>query len=145
MPSRMKLSTLPLLLALAMMTSAVEAEGPAVVVPQTIQAKAKLKMAPTETVIYVGDMHCSHCAKSVASKLYTVKGVTQVRTNVKADLAIVTPQKKKTLDPLALWAAAQASGFPAVKLVGPSGTYVVDPETKKAKKVAKSVTPAPGA
>ena len=109
--------------------------------------KTKLKLAPTDTVIYVGDLHCKHCAKRIASKLYTVKGVVKVRTDLKADVAIVTPQNKKKLDPLALWTAAKTSGFPALKLVGPAGTYVPDPKTKTAqrlpdKKVAeKKVAP----
>ncbi|NOY28911.1 MAG: heavy-metal-associated domain-containing protein [Planctomycetes bacterium] len=96
--------------------------------------KTKLKKAPNETVIYVGSLHCKTCAKKITRKLYAVKGVTKVRIDLKANLAIVTPQKKKKLDPLALWTAAQASGFPAIKLVGPTGTYLPHPETKAAQK-----------
>ena len=99
---------------------------------QNKKVQTKLKMAPNETVIYVGDLHCKHCAKKIASKLYAVKGVVKVRTDLKADVAIVTPQTKKKLDPLALWSAAKNSGFPAVKLVGPAGTYLADPKTKAA-------------
>jgi copper chaperone CopZ len=109
--------------------------------PQTVTPKAvktTLKMAANETIIYVGDLHCKHCAKKIASKLYTVKGVVKVRTDLKADVAIVTPQSKKKLDPLALWKAAQTSGFPAVKLVGPAGTYLADPKTKAAQLQPKS-------
>ena len=94
----------------------------------------KLKKEPSETVIYVADLHCKTCAKKISRKLFAVKGVVKVRTDLKANVAIVTPQKKKQLDPLALWAAAQESGFPAVKLVGPDGTYVPHPETKEALK-----------
>ena len=97
--------------------------------------KTKLKTAPNETVLYVKDLHCKHCAKKIASKLYTVKGVVKVRTDLKADVAIVTPQNKKKLDPLTLWSAAKNSGFPAVKLVGPAGTYVLDPKTKEAQRL----------
>jgi|GEM_PF-1648244 len=94
--------------------------------------KTKLKLAANDTVIYVGDLHCKHCAKKIASKLFAVKGVVKVRTDLKADVAIVSPQAKKKLDPLALWKAAQTSGFPAVKLVGPTGTYVANAKTKAA-------------
>lgn len=97
--------------------------------------KTKLKLAPNDTVIYVGNLHCAHCAKKITGKLYAVKGVVKVRTDLKADVAIVTPQAKKKLDPLALWTAAKTSGFPAVKLVGPTGTYLADPKTKDAKLV----------
>ena len=95
----------------------------------------KMKFAPTETAIFVGDMHCGTCAKKMAGKLYTVKGVMKVRTNVKEDVAIITPQKNKKLDVNALWKAAKTAGFPAVKLIGPQGTYVPDPKTKLAKRL----------
>ncbi len=106
-----------------------------------VMPKTKLKSAPNETLLYVNEMHCGHCAKKIAGKLYAVKGVVKVRTDIKAGLAIITPQKKKNLDPLAIWTAANKSGFPAMKLVGPTGTYVLNPKTKKAelepKKTAK--------
>ncbi len=98
--------------------------------------RTKLKMAPNETAIYVANLHCKSCTKKISRKLYAVKGVVKVRTDLKANVAIVTPQKKKKLDPLALWSAAAASGFPAIKLVGPAGTYLPNPETKAAVKQA---------
>ncbi len=104
--------------------------------------KTKLKLAKNDTIIYVKDLHCKHCAKKIASKLYAVKGVVKVRTDLKADVAIVTPQDKKKLDPMALWTAANKSGFPALKLVGPTGTYVLDPKTKSAQRLPeKSANP----
>lgn len=107
-----------------------------------VMPKTKLKSTKNETLLYVDEMHCGHCAKKIAGKLYAVKGVVKVRTDIKAGLAIITPQKKKNLDPLAIWAAASKSGFPAMKLVGPTGTYVLNPKTKKVelepKKTAKT-------
>jgi len=102
--------------------------------------KTKLKLAKNDTIIYVKDLHCKHCAKKIASKLYAVKGVVKVRTDLKADVAIVTPQNKKKLDPMALWTAANKSGFPALKLVGPSGRYVLDPKTKSAQRLPDKTT-----
>jgi copper chaperone CopZ len=145
MSKLLKFSTLPLLLAIALFVSSLEAAAPSVAVPENVLAKSKLKMAKNETAIYVGDMHCGHCAKKIAGKLYTVKGVLKVRTDVKADVVIVTPQKKKKLDPMALWAAADKSGFPAIKLIGPTGTYTIDAETKKVTKVVAEVAAVPGA
>ena len=60
--------------------------------------KKALKMQNGETAIFVGDMHCANCAKKVARKLYGVKGVIKVRTDIKVDVAIVTPQRNKQLD-----------------------------------------------
>jgi copper chaperone CopZ len=93
-------------------------------------AQTKLQRAPQETAIYVSDMHCAGCAKKIAGRLYRLKGVMKVRTDVAADLAIVTPQAKKTIDPKAAWAAVQAVGKHPVKLVGPHGVYVADKKTQ---------------
>ena len=98
-----------------------------------------LKVAETDTAIYVGDLHCKSCAKKIARKLYVVKGVVKVRTDVKANVAIVTPQAKKTLHVKALWAAAQKAGFPPLKLVGPSGAFEPDPKTKAPVRVPEQV------
>lgn len=105
-----------------------------------VMPKTKLKSTPNETLLYVDEMHCGHCAKKIASKLYAVKGVVKVRTDIKAGVAIITPQNKKKLDPLALWSAAGKSGFPAMKLIGPTGTYVLNPKTKTAQLVPKKTT-----
>jgi copper chaperone CopZ len=112
-----------------------------------VAPKTKLKSTGEETLIYVDEMHCGHCAKKITSKLYAVKGVVKVRTDVKAGLAIITPQAKKKVDPLALWTAASKSGFPATRLISPTGTYVLDAKTKKAqlvpeKPVSETLVPA---
>lgn len=101
--------------------------------------KTKLKIGKDDTVISVGDMHCKHCAKRIASKLYTVKGVVKVRTDVQADVAIVTPQKKKQLNTKSLWSASQKAGFQPVLLEGPAGKFEPDPKTKAPKLVPKKV------
>lgn len=105
--------------------------------------ETKLKIAKTDTVIQVGDLHCKTCAKKIARRLYTVKGVMRVRTDVKANIAIVTPQPKKTLDVEALWVAARKAGFPPVKLVGPEGAFEPDPETKDPRPVVEQVAVKP--
>ncbi len=94
--------------------------------------KKTLKLREGETAIFVGDMHCGNCAKKVARKLYGVKGVVKVRSDIKIDVAIVTPQQNKQLDPKALWAATEASGILPIKLIGPAGVIEADAEAKKA-------------
>jgi copper chaperone CopZ len=86
----------------------------------------------------VSDLHCAGCAKKIAGRLFRVKGVMRVRTDFKADLAIVTPQAKKQLDPKALWAAVQAAGKHPAKLVGPHGTFVAQQKTNAPQKVAEA-------
>jgi len=101
-------------------------------------AAAEIKLAPHETAIYVGDMHCATCAKKISGKLFRVKGVMKVRTNVKHHVAIVTPQSKKVVDVKAAWKAVQSAGFEPVKLVGPEGTFVSDEKSKEPVKDAES-------
>jgi copper chaperone CopZ len=102
-------------------------------------AAAEIKLAPHETAIYVGDMHCATCAKKISGKLFRVKGVMKVRTNVKQHVAIVTPQSKKVVDVKAAWKAVQSAGFEPVKLVGPEGTFVSEEKSKEPVKDAEAV------
>ena len=111
--------------------------------PAASPVETSLKIAERETAIYVGDLHCKTCAKKIARRLYTVKGVVKVRTDVKADVAVVTPQAKKTLDVKALWSAAEKAGFPPVRLVGPAGTFEPDPKTKAPQRVTEQVASKP--
>jgi hypothetical protein len=46
----------------------------------------------------------------------------KVRANVKEDVAIVIPQKNKTVSLLALWEAAEAAKFKVVKIETPEET-----------------------
>lgn len=109
----------------------------------TPPVETKLDIGKTDSVIHVGDLHCKSCAKKIARKLYAVKGVVKVRADVKADVVIVTPQTKKTIEVNALWTAAQKAGFPPVKLVGPTGTFEPDPKTKAPVRVAEQVANKP--
>ena len=61
-----------------------------------------------------------------------MKGVVKVRSDIKIDVAVVTPQQNRQLDPKALWAATEKSGIMPVKLIGPSGVIEADAKAKKA-------------
>ena len=86
------------------------------------------KTSAKYTTIQVKNMHCSACAKKIASKLYRVSGVAEVRADVKKNLAYVVPQKKKSPSPKAMWEAVEAAGFAPVKLAGPTGEYKSKPK-----------------
>ena len=102
---------------------------------------AEVKLAPNETAIYVGDMHCSNCAKKISGKLYRLKGVKKVRTDVKQHVAIITPQAKKEIDAKAAWKAVQDAKFEPTKMTGPGGTFVADEKTKEPVEAAESGAP----
>lgn len=98
-----------MLFGFALCLSAVVFNGTALTAPQSRQADY--------VAIYVADMHCAHCAKKVSSKLYTVKGVIKVQTNLKKHLAIVVPAPGKKLSPRVLWEAIEAVKLKPVKIV----------------------------
>lgn len=80
------------------------------------------------TAIHVEDMHCADCAKKIASKLYGVPGVVEVRADVAKSVAYVVPQKDKSVSPKALWEAVEKAGFKPVKLDGPGGAFSKKPK-----------------
>ncbi|RIK79583.1 MAG: heavy metal transporter [Planctomycetota bacterium] len=106
--------------------------------PAAETSKSAAKLGPSEVAIYIGDMHCNNCAKKIAAKLYRVKGVVKVRTSVKENLAVVTPQAKKQIDAKAAWTAVTKAGFEPTKMVSPQGTFVADEKTKEPQLVAES-------
>jgi copper chaperone CopZ len=126
------------LLLIAPLFTAIASAADPPIPDETAVVLKSLKVAPHETAIFVEDMHCPTCAKKVTSRLIRLKGVTRVRTNVKLDVAIVTPQAKKQLDAAVAWAALQAAGYQPTRLVGPQGTYIADAETKGPLKVAEA-------
>src|SRR5262249_14140603 len=83
--------------------------------------------AVTYTTIYVQDMHCGECAKTIARKLYAIPGVVEVRADVAKNIAYVVPQKDKTVPSKACWEAVESAGFRVVKLESPQGTYTTKP------------------
>jgi copper chaperone CopZ len=83
--------------------------------------------AVTYTTIYVQDMHCGECAKTIARKLYAIPGVVEVRADVAKNIAYVVPQKDKTVPSKACWEAVESAGFRVVRLDSPQGTYTTKP------------------
>ena len=77
--------------------------------------------------MFISDMHCKHCAKKIASKLYTVKGVRSVTTNVDQGLAVIVPSAGQVINPANLWQAVESIKFTPQKIVTPSGVFVKKP------------------
>ncbi|MFP6611225.1 MAG: heavy-metal-associated domain-containing protein [Pirellulales bacterium] len=82
---------------------------------------------PQYTWIYVKDMHCLHCAKTIARKLYTVPGVVKVQAYLKQHIAVITPQSGKSVSPRTVWEAIEQIKFQPFKLRCPNGTYTKKP------------------
>jgi copper chaperone CopZ len=95
-----------------------------------IGAKAYAQQAqhPAVTIqVYVQDMHCQHCAKKIASKLYTLKGVRSVTTNVQSHVALITPATGQQVSAKKIWEALEAIKFTPVKMVTPAGVFAKKP------------------
>jgi len=84
------------------------------------------------TVIKVSDMHCAACAQKISRKLYAVPGVVQVKTNLKQHAAVITPEKNRQPNPLAVWEAVEAAGFAPTELTGPAGKFTKKEDLEKA-------------
>jgi copper chaperone CopZ len=97
-----------------------------------------LKVKEGESVVFFEDLHCAACAKKVTSRLFKLKGVKAVRTSVKYDAAVVTPQTGKPFDSVGAWEALQAIKYQPARLVGPEGVFVADGEKKAPLKVAEA-------
>lgn len=80
------------------------------------------------TAVYCEEIHCESCARKIASKLFTVKGVLKVQASVEKSLILITPQNGKTLSPRALWIAVENGEATPVKLIGPSGSFESKPQ-----------------
>lgn len=89
------------------------------------------KPAAQPTVIKVSDMHCAACAQKISRKLYAVPGVVQVKTNLKQHSAVVTPEKTRQPDPLAIWDAVEAAGFAPTEISGPAGKFASKEDLEK--------------
>jgi copper chaperone CopZ len=79
------------------------------------------------TLIVVRDMHCAACAKKIATRLYGVQGVQEVRANVKKNSTYVAPRPQTNPSPRKMWEAVEAAGFQPLKLVGPQGVFTAKP------------------
>lgn len=82
----------------------------------------------TKTTITLKVLSCEGCAKRVREKLTAVSGVSEVKTDLKAKSATITPEGDSTPSPKQLWEAVEEAGKTPVKLDGPDGTFTSKPK-----------------
>lgn len=82
---------------------------------------------PAWTSIAVKDMCCAGCSQKIAARLYAVRGVKEVRVDMKSKTLFVAPQQSATLSPLAMWIAVEKAKDTPLLLKGPSGTFKKKP------------------
>ena len=73
-------------------------------------------LPPGRVEIDVEDLHCKTCAKKVARKLYGVRGVKNVKSDLQKDRIVVTLTSGHTPVPAALWNAVAAGEQKPVRL-----------------------------
>ncbi|MGL4512849.1 MAG: heavy-metal-associated domain-containing protein [Lacipirellulaceae bacterium] len=66
--------------------------------------------------VSVEEIHCAGCAKKIARKLYGVKGVQKVASDLKKAVVTVTMTKGATIAPAPLWRAVETGGAKPVEL-----------------------------
>lgn len=81
----------------------------------------------TTTTITLKVLSCESCAQRVREKLSSVRGVGEVKTDLKTKTATIVPKRDAKLSPRQLWEAVEEAGKKPLKLVGPSGTFTTKP------------------
>lgn len=81
-----------------------------------------------KTTITLEVLSCEGCAKKVATKLLEIRGVANVKTDLKTKSATVIPKAEASLSPRQLWEAVEKAGKKPIKLQGPSGTFTSKPK-----------------
>ena len=102
--------------------------------PHVSAARPVKPKAPLEYItIHVADMHCAGCCKKVSSKLYTIKNVIKVQTNLQKHLAIVVAKPGAKMSPRQLWEAIEQVKMKPTKLVMPNAkaVYTAKPPLEK--------------
>lgn len=82
---------------------------------------------PAHTTINVEKMCCKGCAQKIASQMYVVRGVKEVRINMEKRLVFVIPQPNTNVSPRAMWEAVVKGEDKPLRLAGPSGTFTKKP------------------
>lgn len=83
---------------------------------------------PAHTAITVTKLHCAGCAKKIAAQLYTVRGVKEVRVDMKKNTLFVMPASNATPSPRALWVAVENAKYVPIRLACPNGTFTSTPK-----------------
>lgn len=92
-----------------------------------VAASASQAAEPAHTEVAVEKMCCKGCAQKIASKLYTVRGVKEVKVNIPKKLVFVIPTQSTTLSPKAVWEAVEAGEDTPIRLACPQGTFTQKP------------------
>ncbi|QDU93796.1 heavy-metal-associated domain-containing protein [Lignipirellula cremea] len=82
---------------------------------------------PVWTNVKVRDMCCAGCAQKIAARLYTVRGVKEVRANVQQKTLYVAAQPNVVLSPKAIWEAVEKAKDLPLRLAGPNGVFEAKP------------------
>ena len=88
---------------------------PATAAPSSENQSTK-PLPPGRVEVTVTDLHCKTCAKKVARKLYTVKGVKRVTSSLKHDLVVVTMHAKFEVPAAKIWSAVASADIPPVEI-----------------------------
>ena len=80
-----------------------------------------------ETVISIKGMHCSVCAKKVATKLKGVPNVKSANVDAEKGTAVILATDGKELSPKAAWEAVETAGYKPTEMKGPGGTFTSKP------------------
>ncbi len=90
-------------------------------------AQQTVKLPANSTVVHVEKMCCKGCAQKIAAQLYVLRGVKEVRYDLKQKVVIVVPQSQKRVSPRSIWEAVVKGKDQPIRLAGPAGTFKAKP------------------
>ncbi len=91
--------------------------------------------APGTTYVVIDNLHCKGCARKIASQLYTVRGVSEVRADMQKSTMTVKNNSGQNLSPWALLGAVVNAKERPLAIVGASGRMDISwlvPKTQSA-------------
>jgi len=120
-------------------TKLVTTEATYTLTPIEVQSRPGQPPQKLSSALYivVDNLHCMGCAKKISAQLYTLKGVTNVRADLKKDTITVEARPGTLVSPWqAIAAVAKAKERP-LAVTGAHGTVSIEWSTKRAPKVHK--------
>lgn len=107
------------------------------------QAAELKKMGGTQRVV-IDNLHCQGCARKIASRLYTIKGVTKVEVDMAHETLTVRTHAKAEISPWQTAAAVAQAGERPIAVTGAFGRLTIEYAEAAAPKDHQAQNPVSG-
>lgn len=84
---------------------------------------------PGKTKVVLTELDCMGCAKKIATKLYKVEGVGEVRVDLESRSLFIAHKTGMTPSPKGMWEAIEQADHTPERMETPSGTLSSKPKS----------------